>query len=282
MGSNGRKGDIRGQRGRKGKGQGRAGKAWKKRPAEAKLALLLLLLLTYPRAMTPSEKAPCKHSAALRSTARSNATQRDLGLLLLLLLLLLTRPPSQPSHTGANETAGKPRSHKARPILPRFPAQGAAYWTDLQGNKRTMTDPGPINLTPRWGNDHYLQTHCSSCQMDVPPQADPTLRSQLMHSYPGLGGSSELHQYEVHHESLWQPTITTYDIHGTNNNTIHWDDESLNRSHSSVPRRLLLLPPLQPRMRACGRNADLWTPLTLTYPGLSHCHSHRLADGVTD
>ncbi|KAI7776534.1 hypothetical protein LA080_004837 [Diaporthe eres] len=103
--------------------------------------------------MTPSEKAPCKHS-----TARSNATQRDLGLLLLL-LLLLTRPPSQPSHTGANETAGKPRSHRERPILPRFPAHGAAYWTDWQGNKRITPGPGPINLTPSWGNDHYLQAH---------------------------------------------------------------------------------------------------------------------------
>lgn len=149
-----------------------------------------------------------------------------------------------------------------------------------------MTDPGPINLTPAWGNDHYLQTphgvagsHCSACQMDVPPQADPTLRSQLMHSYLGLGGSSELHEYEVHHESLWQPTTTTYDIHGTNSKAIHWDDESLNKFHSSMTRRLLLLlPPLPPRMRACGRNADLRTPLTLTYPGLSHCHSHRLAD----
>lgn len=173
----------------------------------------------------------------------------------MLLLLLLTRPPSQPSHTGANETAGKPRSHKERPILPRFPAQGAAYWTGLQGNKRTATDPGPINLTPGWGNDHYPQahhgfarSHCSSCQMDVLPQADPSLRSQLMHSYLGLGSPKELHEYEMHQQSLRQPTDNnTLQQHG------HRRGEILNKFQSFASKLLLLvLPLLQPRMHACG------------------------------
>lgn len=144
-------GGTQGQRGRKGRGREGQGRHGVRGPAEAKptsspFSSSSSLSELCPRAMTPSEKTPCKHaqhgtarhstarsSAAQRNAAQRNATQRDLGLLLLLLLLPLTLPPSQPSHTGADETARKPRSHKERPILPRFPAQGAAYWTGPAG-----------------------------------------------------------------------------------------------------------------------------------------------------
>jgi hypothetical protein len=109
-----------------------------KRPAEAK---------PQPSSTSSSSSSLTfsPHGTALHCTytANGNATQRDLGLLFLLLLLLLTQPLDQPSHTGADETAGKPRSHIGRPIIPRFPAQGAADWTGTKGTCREISGPRP-------------------------------------------------------------------------------------------------------------------------------------------
>lgn len=106
--------------------------------------------------------------------------------------------------------------------------------------------------------------------MDVPPQAaqaGPSLCSQLMQS-------SRLREYEVHHESLRQPKTTCN--HSTNNTTIGVvrASTSFRATYAAMLLLILLLPPLLPRMRARGRNADVQTPLALTYPGLSHCRSH--------
>lgn len=83
----------------------------------------------------------------------------------------------------------------------------------------------------------------------------------------------------------------------TNNNRLqqqrqqhgHWGDENLDKFQNLATEAQADPPPTRSyhygtilRTRACGGDADVQTPLALTYPGLSHCQSHCLADWLTE